>query len=505
MKNIFKSLIVLAAVSAAAVSCKETNEYEWAEEVGNAEVYFPLDLASSYNLKDYDGSLSVKVKRVKTEDQLTVPITIASDAIFTAPSSVTFTAGSSDAVIAISYDLNKIEDGKEYPISITLGDANTPYGLSSYEFSVSIPATWNVWRKGHVYEIFWGEDETETMYYQDLGNDVWYCYIENCFDTGGGASPQNYYFYWDKKTNYLQVPFQYMGYTSSYGKVYVSDAENVYKALYGGDEYFKEEGLESAAHYCYEVKGYNRPYYDGNGGFYLGDWYMFGPDAGDYFGAGYQYGGEQDYFIAEGFVRTVYYNDEKHIGASSALYDGVAASMFFSSDNGGTPEEFNASLRYDASYLESYVDEEGNLNADKIPDDLTTTYYLADWFGADSCLAFTAPVVEKLKDGSKISDVENDQATGISVFGNDIYVQVENGEFSFAADNKFPTLSIRLEVYSKNKDGEKVYDFGTLTETFTAQKYTTGNNSIQSAAKVFSLSPVGDSSRQSRGEVSLVE
>ncbi len=480
MKTIYNK--IFAALAFAALLCpvacvEETPEYTKAEAVGNAEVYFPTGLETSYNLKDYDGSISIDVKRVDATEQITVPVSVSADAIFSVPSSVTFNAGSASAVVKFSYDLSKIEAEKEYPVSITLGDQVTPYGASKYDFTVSIPAAWSKYAdpnkpevngKVHVYEVWWGEDETEQMYYQDLGNDVWYCYIENCWDTAGGATAQNYYFYWDKKTDYLSIPMQYMGYTTSSGlKVYASDAEAFYTAYYGADWLASKGGAE----WLYNALGETRPYYDGNGGFYLASFFAYGPEAGDNFGRGYQFGGDMDYAIAEGYDRVTNYNDEKHIDASSPLYDGIAESMFFASDTTGIAQEFETQMRYDAAYLEK-VDS-------IVPEGTTTTYYMKDYFGEGYCLAFTAPAPELLKNGSEISDVENDQFTGIAVFGNPLYVSVKKGEFIFEEGNEFPTVSIKLKVFTKNSDGEKVFDFDQVEETFVASDYAKDNYTLE--------------------------
>ncbi len=482
MKTIYNKLfaaLAFAALLSPTACVEEAPEYKKADAVGNAEVYFPSDLVTSYNLKDYDGSFSIAVKRVDGTEQMTVPLTVSADAIFTVPSSVTFGAGATDAKISFAYDIDKVEAEKEYPVSITLGDQTTPYGVSKYDFTVSIPAAWSIWTgddgeasgKVHVYEVWWGEDEVETLYYQDLGNDLWYCYIENCWDTSGDAKAQNYYFYWDKKTNYLSVPLQYMGWTTSAGlKVYAADAEGFFTMYKGADWLAENGGVE----WLYqEYLGEERPYYDGNGGFYLASYFTFGPasESGDKFGYGYQFGGDKDYAIAEGFVRTIDYNGDKYIGASSPLYDGEAASEFYASDEEATPVEFESQLRFDASYQPDDKEEE-------VKEGTLTTYYLKDYFGEGHCLAFTAPAPELLTNGSEISDVENDQATGIYVFGNPLYVSVKKGVFTFEEGNEFPTVSIVLKVFTKNEEGEKVFDFDQVSESFTATAYAKDNYTI---------------------------
>ena len=104
------SAFLLLAVSNA---CVETApDYEKADPAGTAEVYFPEGLKTSYNLKDYDGKISIDVKRVNTDSQLSVPLTVSADPIFSVPSNVTFSSGSAMATIDFAYDLSKVEAEK---------------------------------------------------------------------------------------------------------------------------------------------------------------------------------------------------------------------------------------------------------------------------------------------------------------------------------------------------------------------------------------------------------
>ena len=481
MKTIYNK--IFAALAFAALLCptacvEEAPEYTKADAVGNAEVYFPTDLETSYNLKDYDGTLSIDVKRVDATEQLTVPITVSADAIFTVPSSVTFSAGSTDAKISFAYDLSKVEEEKEYPVSITLGDQTTPYGLSSYEFTVSIPASYVPWKgddgsktgKVHFTEEFWGEEHTVSISYSEVDG-IRYCKIsgsETCSADGceGGlwGNGADFEFTWDTKTNKIDVPKQPMWYHTSY---------SAYVYVYSWYEYFITDGGKAGAWNdaadFYERNGetYPQSYYDGNGGFYFNLLYYI-PGLGGWNSYQFDVVG-----IADGFVRTVDYNDDDHVGSSSPLYDGDAASQFFSADTTFTPENFEAQMRYDGAYL-SKVDSTG------IPEaGTTTTYYLKDYFGEGYGLAFTAPAPELLADGAEISNVENDQETGVVVFGNPVYVSVKSGAFTFEEDSEFPTTSITLKVYTKNADGEMVFDFGQVTETFTASSYAKDNYTIE--------------------------
>lgn len=464
-------------------------EYEPAEAAGTAEVYFVPGQPVQYNLKELDGSFDVTLCRVVSTNALTVNLTSTADALFTIPSSVTFDSGSKEAVLTITYDNTAIEEDATYPVSIKINDNTSPYGNAEYAFEGIVPAAWEIWGKGTLYEDpYWGEEEVKTLYYQDITDEIRLCKFSECFghDTiaAGNEYPvQDYVFYWNTTTNALYVPVQWMGYENDNGKTYFSDEPAFYNQLwamkngvgYGagsmGPGAGQVEGTPEWFEFCdafraaYPEDYY--PYYDGNGGFYLADQYIAGDPSDDkaYLGRyttdGFSDG--FDYFIADGFVRTVDYNDEKHLGASSALYEGEVESMIFSSD-GENPGIFDASMRYDADY---------ELEEDDT--DVTTTYYIPEYFGDEHCLAFTAPVPELLEDGSVISGVENQQTTGIILFGNEVYVTVKKGSVSWPEDEEFPVFSIVCVVDSRttNADGELevVHNFGQWTEVYTANDY----------------------------------
>lgn len=308
MKNIKNYLFVaLAAVLSAGIfSCtEEAPAYEPAAKPTTAEVFFSSELASSYEVRNMS-QFSVPVSRIDSVAELTVPVKATCDAtIFTAPASVTFKAGQATADYVISINEEAIELNTPYEFSLEIGEQTTEYGVNSYAFTAMAALPWIKFATGHMTEGWWGEEEDETMYYQQITETLRYCYITNCFDTEGAATPTNYYFYWDTETNFLSIPMQYMGYTNGDGyKVYFGDGAAFYEAYYGL-EYLHDKGFADGADFLYNYYGDPRPYYDGNGGFYLADYFFFDP-AGDKAGKGYQFGGDMDVFIAEGFTRKDY-------------------------------------------------------------------------------------------------------------------------------------------------------------------------------------------------------
>lgn len=466
MKNINKLFILFAAASLVAVSCAKTQEYVPAEKETGSQVYFPADLPSSYNLKEYaEEYIEIPVYRYDASSAATITLksSVASDdpdaaSKFAIPAAVNFAAGQKSQNVQISWTLASIVEAKDYKISLELAGETTLYGDSAYKFTASKPASWIKWGTGHIYEDCWGEDYATTMYYQETDyENIRFCKLANAWNDISGAAPvptADYFFYWNTKTNDLYVPYQTIGMSSSSGyEIYTSTAAEFYNAYYGWGMVIPSQEYFDWAIAWNKKNDFANGYYDGNGGFYLADWmYLVGAD-GKPTGSGYQFGGNQDYFIANGFNRKTDYNDEKHIGASLPLFTGDIESMFFSPD-AENPYKFKGGLRYDDINLLT---------------DPTCVYYIPDYFGDGHCLAFTSDnilVVAATGTGT-ISDVDNEQATGLSIFGYPIYVNVKKGEWvvdTTAADMSF---SLQLKVYTMDENGAVVHDFGTVTEKFT--------------------------------------
>lgn len=493
MNKAIKYLALASAMVLGLAACvQKAPQYEPADAVGNAEVFFSPNLPATYNLKGNEGAFSVTVNRVQNTGSLTVNLNSSAPEIFSVPSSVTFDSGAKTAAFDITFDPASLEEDVTYPFTVTLANEVTPYGASEYSFTASIPAAWIKFATGTLTEDWWGEVEPKmTLWYQDIDDHTRLCKIENCFghDTGPSYDVQDYVFYWDTETNYLSIPMRYMGYTNANGfKVYYGDAESFFRDVYEyDDELMQKNGYKDVADYAYNAQGYTRPYYDGNGGFYLASWYFFSKE--DNKGSGYSFGDSVDTFICDGFVRITDYNDEKHFGASSALYEGIMESLLFSTD--GEPIEFEQSLRYDAEY--EFDAEKFDPEKDDV---VMTTYYLADYFDEGQCLAFSAPIPELIEDGSEIVDVDNEQAAGVKLIGYDLYAKIKKGTITVPeaeeGEEVFPTFEITVAVYTKDAEGNVVHDFGSVKEVFTALEYGKDNYTLDDLYGAYKEDYLGD-------------
>lgn len=152
MKNIRTILFsALALLSAGFVSCTE-EEFQPGPVEDGAQVYFPDTVPTQYDLEDNVSSVTIPVKRMSTEGELTVSvladlsqIETSAQSLFTVPESVTFSDGQADGSVVISFTRDALADGTDYPINLLLNDADntTSYGHSQLTITIT-PWPWEL-------------------------------------------------------------------------------------------------------------------------------------------------------------------------------------------------------------------------------------------------------------------------------------------------------------------------------------------------------------------------
>lgn len=145
IKNILGILLTLLAINTLYSCGEDEPEYTPAEKLSSAQVYFPETNSSSIELSSTANSFDITIARIKTDDAVTVPLTVTgTEELYTVPSSVTFPQDASTAIITVTYDPNQIGFDKFSELTLKIGDENytTVYGLSEYKFEVGIPSPW---------------------------------------------------------------------------------------------------------------------------------------------------------------------------------------------------------------------------------------------------------------------------------------------------------------------------------------------------------------------------
>lgn len=143
-----------------------TDEYEYSGvKVEGEQVYFSNALASTVELSQTESRVQIPVNRIQRNGELTVnlDVTVSEGSKVTVPNSVTFADGDSVAYLSIDYDPSQIEYGHYDEVSLSISDKSytTPYGSSSYTFSIGL-SEWKtlgsgLFREG-ILSSFYGSD-----------------------------------------------------------------------------------------------------------------------------------------------------------------------------------------------------------------------------------------------------------------------------------------------------------------------------------------------------------
>lgn len=144
MNKIFNycAMLLFSAVALVMGSCTEEYEYDPAAAAAGAQVYFNSGLAPTVNLTN-EGSFTVPINRVNADEAITVNLSLTDESgIYSIPQSVSFAEGEKEQNITVNYDPKSLEYDNFTELTIGIADADytTPYGSSSYTFSVGIPS-----------------------------------------------------------------------------------------------------------------------------------------------------------------------------------------------------------------------------------------------------------------------------------------------------------------------------------------------------------------------------
>lgn len=161
-------------------SCHDEVEYVPASPEGGAQVYFPSNESTQYNLSADGSSFSIVVSRANDAEAVTVPITVTpmpnntSNDAFTFPTQVSFSAGEKTATIVVNYviDLLEYEDAQQFQVTLDEASA-TAYGASSIVITAVYPQPWTSLGQGiYADEGWWLDDNNPAAYVTFYQNDL---------------------------------------------------------------------------------------------------------------------------------------------------------------------------------------------------------------------------------------------------------------------------------------------------------------------------------------------
>lgn len=140
LKNIFYFLAAASLVGF--TSCSDDDA---TTSLKGDQVFFGTDLSSTINLEQNSSSIQIPIQRMNADNAASYPLFSSDESgLFTLPSSADFAAGETTTNLVISYNYAELTQDKGYLCSLSIGDTEntSPYGLSTYEFTLYAPAPW---------------------------------------------------------------------------------------------------------------------------------------------------------------------------------------------------------------------------------------------------------------------------------------------------------------------------------------------------------------------------
>jgi hypothetical protein len=158
-------------------------------------------------------TIIVPVARLAQGAEKVVNVSATGSNLFTVPSSVTIADGDRIGEMELTYDPKSLTYNETYELDIAISGFSSIYGYEKVHVIIEYPTSYVEYGSGTIYEDWWGEKEDKTLFVRDYADNVYQCYLPECWghDSGAGYPVQDYVFFWNTKTNKLYIPFQFMG------------------------------------------------------------------------------------------------------------------------------------------------------------------------------------------------------------------------------------------------------------------------------------------------------
>ena len=237
-------------------------------EAVSADCFF-IEQQLAYNLTS-NPTIIVPVARLAKAGEAVVNVSSTGSSLFTVPSSVKIESGDRIGEMELTYDPKTLTFNETYELDITISDFQSIYGYEKVHVIIEYPTSYFEYGSGTIYEDWWGEQEDKTMFVREYAENVYQCYLPECWghDSGAGYPVQDYVFFWNTKTNKVYVPFQFMGCED-----WCIADQGAIACMFGGPGY-KEGSADWMAYIdkVYATHTYPQPHYDpAKKAFYLSD------------------------------------------------------------------------------------------------------------------------------------------------------------------------------------------------------------------------------------------
>lgn len=236
MKTLKYSFGILLSILAIATfnSCEEEADYTPATAPAGERVYFPSTAGSQIDITQETETFEISVCRTAAGEAMSVPVVVTADSlantVFDFPATIEFADSAKTASYTISVKEGVVpEYDVYYNVSIAIDESmTTPYGISTYEFTVGVPAPWSEWApiEGHEEGTFnfslyvKGSYSIPVSYREYKLDDVTAQFKLHTTEIGANSDIIVNY---NKETGACQVGVHYFLDSEKYGPVFVSD------------------------------------------------------------------------------------------------------------------------------------------------------------------------------------------------------------------------------------------------------------------------------------------
>ena len=171
-------IITAALFGFAFASCTDEVTYEPGPQAEGIQYYFSKDEASAVTITPTTTSIDLTVYRVETSGATTVNIGVSDPSgLITSQTSipVSFNSGSNKATLSIPLDNTKLAYGVGYPVTFTIPDNTTPYGVATTKVTYTYPIPLSSLGKGTLTEdYYWGGSSNPEILQSDIDPNVFH-------------------------------------------------------------------------------------------------------------------------------------------------------------------------------------------------------------------------------------------------------------------------------------------------------------------------------------------
>lgn len=230
LKYSFGLLLSFLAIASFNSCSEEEAEYTPAAAPAGEQVYFASSNSAQIDIAQETKTFDVAVSRSAAGAAVSVPVTVTADSlaqtIFDFPATIEFADSAKTANYTISVKEGVVpEFGVYCNVSIAIDETmTTPYGISTYEFTVGVPEPWSEWEVINTGTFnlaqYWAGTHSELpIYYREYQlNDK-----DAQFYIPGIANSMDLTIDLDRQTGACQVLPQRATVSSTYGQIWVCD------------------------------------------------------------------------------------------------------------------------------------------------------------------------------------------------------------------------------------------------------------------------------------------